>query len=52
MKIEELVYQITQEVYTHLPHALGYDDGAPLWWPIPVFVIARVLVALAVSLLG
>ena len=24
----ELVYQITQEVYTHLPHALGYDNGA------------------------
>jgi chloride channel protein, CIC family len=45
----ELVYQITQEVYTHLPHALGYDNGAPLWWPIPVLAIAGVLVALAIT---
>ena len=45
----ELVYQVTQEVYTHLPHALGYPNGAPLWWPLPVLAIAGVIVALAIT---
>jgi H+/Cl- antiporter ClcA len=45
----ELVYQITQEVYTHLPHAVGYDNGAPVWWPLPVLAIAGVIVALAIT---
>jgi H+/Cl- antiporter ClcA len=45
----ELIYQITQEVYTHLPHALGYDNGAPVWWPLPVLAITGVIVALAIT---
>jgi H+/Cl- antiporter ClcA len=45
----ELVYQTTQEVYTHLPHALGYDNGAPVWWPLPVLAITGVIVALAIT---
>jgi H+/Cl- antiporter ClcA len=45
----ELTYQTTREVYTHLPHALGYDNGAPLWWSIPVLAIAGVIVALAIT---
>ena len=43
----ELVYQIQQEVFTHLPHALGYSSP-PVWWPLPVLAIAGVLVALAI----
>ncbi len=45
----ELVYQTQQEVYKHLPHAVGYPHGAPLWWPLPVLAIAGVIVALAIS---
>jgi chloride channel protein, CIC family len=45
----ELVYQIQQELYTHLPNALGYQHGPPLWWPFPVLAIAGLLVALAIS---
>lgn len=45
----ELIYQIQQEVFTHLPHALGYPHGEPLWWPLPVLAIAGVIVALAIS---
>jgi H+/Cl- antiporter ClcA len=45
----ELIHQITQELYTHLPHALGYDDGPPVWWPLPVLAIAGVIVALAID---
>ena len=43
----ELVHQIQQEVFTHLPHALGYSSP-PVWWPLPVLAIAGVLVALAI----
>jgi H+/Cl- antiporter ClcA len=45
----EGTYQIQQEVYTHLPHALGYDNGAPVWWSLPVLAIAGVIVALAIT---
>jgi H+/Cl- antiporter ClcA len=47
----ELIHQITQEVYTHLPHALGYSHGPPVWWPLPVLAIAGVVVALAIRYL-
>jgi H+/Cl- antiporter ClcA len=45
----ELVYQIQREVFTHLPHAVGYPHGEPVWWPLPVLAIAGVIVALAIS---
>lgn len=45
----ELIHQITQEVYTHLPHALGYNNGPPVWWPLPVLAIAGVIVAVAIT---
>jgi H+/Cl- antiporter ClcA len=45
----EVVHQIQREVYTHLPHALGYGGGAPRWWGLIVLPIAGVLVALAIT---
>ena len=44
----EGITQIQKELYTHLPHALGYKNGPPVWWPLPVLAIAGVLVALAI----
>jgi len=44
----ELIHQIQQEVFTHLPHAFGYSSP-PVWWPLPVLAIAGVLAALAIS---
>ena len=44
----ELVYQIQQEVFTHLPHALGYPHGPPVWWPLPVLAIAGLSVAVVI----
>ena len=41
----ELVHQIQQEVYTHIPHALGYSSGAPRWWPLIVLPIAALITA-------
>jgi H+/Cl- antiporter ClcA len=44
----ELVHQAQVGVFTELPQALGYDDGAPLWWSLPVCGAAGVLVAFAI----
>jgi H+/Cl- antiporter ClcA len=44
----ELIHQITQELYTHLPHALGYEHGPPVWWPLPILAIAGAIVAVAI----
>src|ERR1700748_2991473 len=32
----EGIYQIQQELYVHLPHAVGYSSGPPKWWPLPM----------------
>ncbi len=45
----ELIHQLQQELFTHLPHALGYDNGPPLWWYLPVLGVAGLLVALAIK---
>jgi H+/Cl- antiporter ClcA len=45
----EGIYQIQQELFTHLPHALGYEVGAPEWWPLPVLAVGGLIVALAIS---
>ena len=47
----EGIYQIQQELFTHLPHALGYKNGPPNWWYLPVLGVAGLLVASAISLL-
>src|SRR3954447_5125729 len=43
----ELIYQIQQGVFTHLPKDLGYD-GAPLLWSLPVLAIAGLVTAFAI----
>ena len=45
----EGIYQLDRELYTHLPAALGYRGGPPLWWPLPVLAVAGLLVALAIT---
>ena len=45
----EAVYQIQQELYVHLPHAVGYRSGPPKWWPLPVLFVGALLVALAIT---
>ena len=44
----ELVYQTQVGVWDDLPAQLGYDDGAPLWWGVPVLGIAGLIVAFAI----
>ena len=45
----EAIHQIQQELFTHLPHALGYDNGPPLWWSLPVLGVGGLLVALVIT---
>ena len=45
----EGTYQIQQELYVHLPHAVGYHNGPPKWWSLPVLAIGSLLVALAIT---
>ena len=45
----EAIYQIQQELYVHLPHALGYQSGPPKWWPLPVLALGALIVAVAIT---
>jgi H+/Cl- antiporter ClcA len=45
----EAIYQIQQELFKHLPNALGYTNGPPLWWYLPVLAVGGLLVALAID---
>jgi H+/Cl- antiporter ClcA len=44
----ELVHQVQVGVWDKLPDWVGYDEGAPLWWSVPVLAIAGALVAVAI----
>ena len=44
----ELVHQVQTGVWDKLPDWVGYDDGAPLWWAVPVLAIAGALIAIAI----
>jgi H+/Cl- antiporter ClcA len=39
-----LVAYLQPEIFTHLPQGLGFH-GAPPWWPLPVLIVAGLLVA-------
>ena len=45
----ELIYQIQNGVFDELPGQLGYENGAPLWWSLPVLGLAGLVVAFAIG---
>jgi H+/Cl- antiporter ClcA len=45
----ELVHQIQVGLFTDLPKDLGYDHGAPLWWSLPILLVAGVVTAFAIE---
>ena len=45
-----LVSYLQKELFTHLPHGLGYAT-VPAWWPLPMLVIGGVLAGLAIQYL-
>ncbi|MDR2985679.1 MAG: chloride channel protein, partial [Nocardiopsaceae bacterium] len=45
-----LVSYLQSELFTHLPHALGYAS-APAWWPAPALVVGASLTAVVITTL-
>ena len=45
----ELLHVIQQFAFTDLPHDLGFNGGAPVWWPLPVLGLAGALTAVAIA---
>src|SRR3954467_4750070 len=44
----ESVHLIQEGVFVDLPRDLGYDDGAPVWWPLAVLALAGLVAAFAI----
>jgi H+/Cl- antiporter ClcA len=44
----QLVHYVPQWVYEDLADAVGYEDGAPLWWYLPGCAFAGLVVAFAI----
>jgi H+/Cl- antiporter ClcA len=44
----EVVHYAQVGIYTDLPKQLGYHNGAPLWWPLPMLVVAGLVTAFAI----
>jgi H+/Cl- antiporter ClcA len=45
-----LVDYLQKEIFTHLPHGLGFS-AEPVWWPLPVLAVGAALAALAIRYL-
>jgi len=45
-----LVGYLQPEIFTHLPHGLGFQ-AEPVWWPLPVLAVGGVLTGLAIRYL-
>ena len=41
---------LQKELYTHLPHGLGFAS-VPVWWPLPMLLVGGVLAGLAIRYL-
>ena len=45
-----LVGYLQPEIFTHLPHGLGFQT-VPVWWPLPVLAVGGLLTGLAIRYL-
>jgi H+/Cl- antiporter ClcA len=45
-----LVSGLQQELFTHLPHGLGFSSE-PVWWPLPILAVGGILTGLAIQYL-
>ena len=39
-----LVNYLQKEIFTHLPHGLGFQ-ATPVWWPLPVLAVGGLIAA-------
>jgi H+/Cl- antiporter ClcA len=45
----QLVHELQVRIYEELPNHLGYEGGAPWWWPLPWLALAGFLTAFAIQ---
>ena len=45
-----LVSYLQKEIFTHLPHGLGFATE-PIWWPLPVLAVGGIIAGLAIRYL-
>ena len=45
-----LVSYLQKEIFTHLPHGLGFATE-PIWWPLPVLAAGGIIAGLAIRYL-
>lgn len=45
-----LVDYLQKEIFTHLPHGLGFAT-TPVWWPLPVLAVGGIIAAAAIRFL-
>ena len=45
----ELIFYMQRWVFTDIPKDLGFDQGPPLWWYLPVLAFAGVVAAFAIA---
>ena len=45
-----LVDYLQKELFTHLPHGLGFQT-TPVWWPLPVLAVGGIIAAAAIKFL-
>ena len=45
-----LVNYLQKEIFTHLPHGLGFQ-ATPVWWPLPVLAVGGLIAAAAIRYL-
>ena len=45
-----LVSYLQKEIFTHLPHGIGFSTE-PVWWPLPALAVGGVLAGLAIRYL-
>ena len=45
-----LVSYLQKEIFTHLPHGLGFATE-PVWWPLPVLAVGGIIAGLAIRYL-
>ncbi len=43
------LHELEHALWADLPRALGLDGGPPWWWPLPLLLVAGVVVALVVT---
>ena len=45
----EGTHQLQVGLFQKLPEQVGYDNGAPTWWPLPILAVAGLIAALAIE---